>query len=98
MPIRGDISRYAEGAMRNELGRLADAAEGTRNATLNSVAYRLGRLVGAGVIDPDSVEDALLARACASASSRLSAWQRSEAGSALGSYGPIRCPSFTMLA
>jgi len=61
VPIRGDISRYAEGAMRNELGRLAEAGEGTRNATLNSVAYRLGRLVGAGVIDRDSVEDALLA-------------------------------------
>ena len=60
MPIRGDVSQYAAGAMRNELGRLADAAEGTRNATLNSVAYRLGRLVGAGVIDREWVEDALL--------------------------------------
>ena len=60
MPIRGDISAYAAGAMRNELGRLAEATEGTRNATLNSVAYRLGRLVGAGVIDRECVEDALL--------------------------------------
>ena len=60
MPIRGDVSGYAAGAMRNELGRLADAAKGTRNATLNSVAYRLGRLVGAGVIDREWVEDALL--------------------------------------
>ena len=60
MPIRGDVSGYAAGAMRNELGRLADATEGSRNATLNSVAYRIGRLVGAGVIDREWVEDALL--------------------------------------
>lgn len=61
VPIRDDISRYAEGAIANELGRLAEAGEGTRNATLNSVAYRLGRLVGAGAIDREWVTDALLA-------------------------------------
>ncbi len=62
MPICGDISRDATGAIRNELGRLADAAEGTRNDELNRVAYRLGSLVGAGIIDRGWVEDALLAQ------------------------------------
>lgn len=47
--------RYAAAALQSELGGLAAAVEGTRNATLNRAAFSLGQLVGAGLLDHDEV-------------------------------------------
>lgn len=53
------IARYAEAALRNETVAVANAAEGQRNHVLNRAAYKLGTLVGAGVLDPGQVEATL---------------------------------------
>jgi len=51
---------YAAAALRAEAGNVAAAKEGTRNSTLNTAAFALGTLVGAGSIDRADVEQALL--------------------------------------
>lgn len=44
---------YGKAALRRSADTVATAHEGTRNHTLNREAFRLGRLVGSGVIDHD---------------------------------------------
>jgi hypothetical protein len=56
---------WARAAFDGELGRVRTAAEGTRNDTLNRVAYRLGQIVGAGVLPEEDVERALVSEAVA---------------------------------
>jgi len=52
-------ARYAEGALRKECGRVAQAKHGQRNNTLYSAAANMGELVGGRWIERDSVEVAL---------------------------------------
>ncbi len=47
--------RYGRAALAGELLDLARAPEGTRNHTLNRAAFRLGQLVGTGLLDDDIV-------------------------------------------
>ncbi|MEV6598216.1 bifunctional DNA primase/polymerase [Actinoplanes sp. NPDC051346] len=47
--------RYAAAALEAETHRVAHAAVGTRNDTLNRAAFALGRLVGAGMLDAATV-------------------------------------------
>jgi hypothetical protein len=58
-------SRYADGALRHAVSRVARAPIGSRNDALNSEAYGLGRLVAAEVLDAQTVADALAAAAMA---------------------------------
>ncbi|MEU4694296.1 bifunctional DNA primase/polymerase [Actinoplanes sp. NPDC023714] len=51
--------RYAEAALAAETSRMAWAEPGTRNDTLNRAAFALGRLVGAGLLDAQSVRSEL---------------------------------------
>lgn len=51
---------YAQAALRDELDRLRSATEGERNTTLNLCAFRLGQLVGAGLLDANTVAAAML--------------------------------------
>ena len=44
--------RYALAALAAEVDRVASAPVGARNDTLNRAAFALGRLVGAGLLDP----------------------------------------------
>jgi hypothetical protein len=53
-------SRYARTAMDAEVGRLALAPVGQRNHQLNSSAFSLGQLVGAGVLDAETVVGVLV--------------------------------------
>jgi hypothetical protein len=53
---------YVRAALRNEIQRVLDAAEGQRNATLNRAAYSLGTLVGAAAV-PESLAREALQRA-----------------------------------
>lgn len=57
--LQGEPMRYTESAIRGELSRIADARVGTRNTTLNSAAFALGRLVGAGLLSEDVARNAL---------------------------------------
>jgi hypothetical protein len=55
--------RYAAVALEAETDRVARAAIGTRNDTLNRAAFALGRLVGAGLLDRATVTRELTAAA-----------------------------------
>jgi hypothetical protein len=55
--------RYLRAALEGELADIARAPVGTRNATLNRAAFRLGQLAGAGLGHPDRLADALLSAA-----------------------------------
>ncbi|WP_285686341.1 bifunctional DNA primase/polymerase [Actinoplanes sp. NBRC 103695] len=46
----GHPERYAEAALTASVERVANAPAGTRNDTLNRAAFRLGRLVGGGLL------------------------------------------------
>jgi len=54
------MANYVQAAVDKEMHRVAGAAEGTRNATLNEAAFALGQLVGAGVLFRGDAERALL--------------------------------------
>lgn len=59
LPPRTDgLEAYARAALEGEMARVMDAAPGTRNDTLNTAAYALGQLVGAGAL-PESAAEAL---------------------------------------
>jgi hypothetical protein len=54
-----DASAYAMAALHSETHRVASAAEGTRNDTLNRAAFSLGQLVAAGILPALAVSTAL---------------------------------------
>lgn len=53
-------ARYARAALEDELRNVREAAEGTRNITLNKAAFVLGQFIGAGLLTREEVEAALL--------------------------------------
>jgi len=53
--------KWAEAALEKLVREVAEAPSGTRNATLNRAAYRLGRLVGGGLLDEADVRSRLRA-------------------------------------
>jgi hypothetical protein len=55
-----DSSAWTRAAVDGELARLRAAAEGTRNATLNRVAFRLGQIIGAGHLNEPDIEPLLI--------------------------------------
>ena len=52
-------SAYGNTALNRSADAVATAPEGTRNDTLNREAFRMGRLVGGGVLQRDDVENEL---------------------------------------
>lgn len=56
---------WATAALRGEVEAVAGAQPGTRNATLNAAGFRLGQLVGEGLLDEQDVVHALLDAATA---------------------------------
>lgn len=54
---------YASAALKGEADNVASAPEGTRNHALNKAAWKMGRLVEAGLIDGHTVIDTLSAAA-----------------------------------
>jgi hypothetical protein len=52
-------ARYALAALERESSLVRSAGPGTRNASLNLAAFRLGQLVGSGAIERTTVEEAL---------------------------------------
>lgn len=57
----GARRKYAQVALLGGVADILSAGEGTRNTTLNAVAYRQGRIVGAGLADEVEVRAALFA-------------------------------------
>lgn len=57
--VNGKVHLYAQQGLINELARIANAPEGTRNDTLNTAAYNLGTLIGAGQLGEQLVVDQL---------------------------------------
>lgn len=64
-PVAGGGTRYTLAALNEEAEAVAAAPEGTRNDTLNMAAFRLGRYVGSGQLDGQTVTDALTRAALA---------------------------------
>jgi hypothetical protein len=59
--LPGDRERaFAATALANSIVEIEQAGRGTRNNTLNSVAYRIGRMIGRGWIEELAVVDGLL--------------------------------------
>lgn len=58
-PSRRTGSAYAEKVLREELAKILAAPRGTRNDTLNAVAFNLGRHVTRGTIPADLAQDTL---------------------------------------
>jgi putative DNA primase/helicase len=50
---------YAQAALQAEYDAVVSAVPGSRNDILNTAAFNLGQLVGAGVLEQEEVEDAL---------------------------------------
>jgi P4 family phage/plasmid primase-like protien len=53
------LRRYVEQALADEIEKVKRAPKGKRNDILNTAAFNLGQLVGAGVLDEERVFDAL---------------------------------------
>lgn len=54
------LDAYVRSAFQGELDRVYESADGQRNNTLNSAAFSLGQLVGAGALDHNKVRADLL--------------------------------------
>ena len=60
-PVNGPrAERWAAAAFTGEMDRLRAAAEGTRNDTLNRIAFRLGQIIASGALDERRVRAALV--------------------------------------
>jgi hypothetical protein len=55
----GERNRYGLAALTREASLVRAAVSGTRNETLNLAAFRLGQLIGPGVIEREVVEEVL---------------------------------------
>lgn len=51
---------YGLKALANALETIADAGEGSRNHTVNAQAFKIGRLIGGGQLEEESVTEALV--------------------------------------
>ncbi|MFE3451577.1 bifunctional DNA primase/polymerase [Nonomuraea sp. NPDC059194] len=81
---------YALAALRNEIQHVLDAAEGTRNHTLNAAAFALGQLVVTGLLPRGLTEDALHAAANATGLSPREAAATIRSGLNSGARQPRR--------
>lgn len=79
---------WADAALRGELQRLGQAVEGTRNDTLNRVAYRLGQIIGAGLLPEQATRDALIDRAIAIGLGEREALATTDSGLLAGERNP----------
>jgi hypothetical protein len=85
----GHPDRYASVALAAEADRVARAPVGTRNDTLNRAAFALGRLVGAGLLDPALVTDELTAAARWAGLGRVEAGRTIRSGLTAGRRQPL---------
>ena len=84
--------RYAAVALEAEADRVARAAVGTRNDTLNRAAFVLGRLVGAGLLDERTVSRELTAAARWAGLGRTEIARTIHSGLTAGRRQPVTVP------
>ena len=60
-PQKNGNTPYGLKALAEEVANIESACEGTRNATLNTVGFRIGRLVGSGQLERQHAFDVLIA-------------------------------------
>jgi len=82
-------ARYSKAALKHAVERMSSATEGTRNDTLNTEAYGLGRLVGAGWLHEEDVRPALTAAARSAGLSDVEVAATLESGLAKGIADPV---------
>lgn len=87
-PLVRPRDRYAAAALEAEVAEVVGAPVGTRNDRLNTAAYNLGQLVGAGKIDAGTVVAALLTAAVSAGLSEREASQTVESGLVAGVREP----------
>lgn len=81
-------SAYGEKALESECAKVADAAAGGRNNTLNSAAFSIGQLVAGGEIDHDYAFGKLLEAAITAGLSDAEAERTTESGMESGMEHP----------
>jgi hypothetical protein len=87
-----DRTAYGASALAGELLVVASAVEGTRNARLNTAAYKLGGLVAAGALQRADVETALLGVAAAAGLPEEEARKTIQSGMTAGMATPREIP------
>lgn len=100
-PIRIDraIAAWARAALEDEAARVRTAPEGTRNSELNRAAFCVGQIVGAGLLDSDTVESTLVTSGVSAGLSEYEARQTTRSGLRAGveqPRGPQRAPTPTV--
>jgi hypothetical protein len=88
----GRMDAYASAALANELAAMASAREGRRNHQLNETAFKLGTLVGAGMIERSTVEAALAGAAAAAGLDRIETERTIKSGIESGIQQPREVP------
>jgi bifunctional DNA primase/polymerase-like protein len=88
----GRIDAYASAALANELAAMACAREGRRNHQLNEAAFKLGTLVGAGMIERGTVEAALAGAAAAAGLDQIETERTIKSGIESGIQQPREVP------
>ena len=86
--FRGDA--WANTALDGELQRLRSAQQGARNDTLNRVAYRLGQIIGAGLLREDDTRALLIDQAIAIGLGEREVNATTHSGLAAGLNNPAR--------
>ncbi len=94
----GRPDRYGIAVLDRESALLANAPRGSRNPTLNRVAFRLFQLVASGELDPDSVVSALIEACHATGSSARTAGVPSTADDRQRRAGRTRESAFARAA
>ncbi len=87
-PLVRPRDAYAAAALEAEVAAVVAAPNGTRNDRLNTAAFNLGQLVGAGKLDAGTVAAALVAAALSAGLSEREASQTVESGLAAGIREP----------
>lgn len=90
---QGDDRAYGARALEGELGRLAASTEGTRNETLVRAAFRIGQLIGGGLVDPADAADQLLTVALRVGLGQIEAERTILSGLAAGQREPRQRPA-----
>ena len=89
-PLVARLDPYAAAALEAEVAEVAGAPVGTRNERLNTAAYNLGQLVGAGKVDAGTVAAELVRAALAAGLAEREAVATVESGLAAGVREPRR--------
>ena len=80
--------KYAVAALQRECSIIRTATEGTRNDILNTAAFNLGTLVGAGQLDGSEAEERLIEAGMAVGLQRSECWATIESGLKAGKDRP----------